>query len=199
MIRQKIYFYKYVLVPVCRFSSSKELKTNFKQTRIHCAQVQHSWGHVTLTLFKPDTSLRRTAEAGPNGVRLRESWLYWPHPPRRCCYLYWQKEVAREIPPATRAKCCLTHIPVCDLFSAVFVLGRFNGHFFWPCLNKGYVCIKKPFSISYYLTIRLRVRVSYEQIVNEAQPSWLSLVENDGEYNFTVVSLHKKEKMSSNT
>ena len=28
------------------------------------------------TLFKPDTSLRRTAEAGPDGVRLRESWLY---------------------------------------------------------------------------------------------------------------------------
>ena len=28
---------------------------------------------------------------------------------------------------------------------------------------------------------RLRARVSYEQIVNEAQPSWLSLVENEGE------------------
>ena len=28
------------------------------------------------TLYKPDTSLRRTAEAGPDGVRLRESWLY---------------------------------------------------------------------------------------------------------------------------
>ena len=27
-------------------------------------------------LYKPDTSLRRTAEAGPDGVRLRESWLY---------------------------------------------------------------------------------------------------------------------------
>ena len=33
----------------------------------------------------------------------------------------------------------------------------------------------------YYLTIRLRARVFYEQIVNEAQPSWLSLVENEGE------------------
>ena len=32
-----------------------------------------------------------------------------------------------------------------------------------------------------YLTIRLRARVFYEQIVNEAQPSWLSLVENKGE------------------
>ena len=29
--------------------------------------------------------------------------------------------------------------------------------------------------------IRLRARVFYEQIVNEAQPSWLSLVENEGE------------------
>ena len=33
----------------------------------------------------------------------------------------------------------------------------------------------------YYLTITLRARVFYEQIVNEAQPSWLSLVENEGE------------------
>ena len=32
-----------------------------------------------------------------------------------------------------------------------------------------------------YLTIRLHARVFYEQIVNEAQPSWLSLVENEGE------------------
>ena len=30
------------------------------------------------------------------------------------------------------------------------------------------------------LTIRLQARVFYEQIVNEAQPSWLSLVENKG-------------------
>ena len=33
----------------------------------------------------------------------------------------------------------------------------------------------------FYLTVRLRARVFYEQIVNEAQPSWLSLVENEGE------------------
>ena len=33
----------------------------------------------------------------------------------------------------------------------------------------------------FYLTIRLQARVFYEQIVNEAQPSWLSLVENEGE------------------
>ena len=32
-----------------------------------------------------------------------------------------------------------------------------------------------------YLTITLRARVFYEQIVNEAQPSWLSLVENESE------------------
>ena len=32
-----------------------------------------------------------------------------------------------------------------------------------------------------YLTIRRRARVFYEQIDNEAQPSWLSLVENEGE------------------
>ena len=34
----------------------------------------------------------------------------------------------------------------------------------------------------YTKTIRLRARVFYEQIVNEAQPSWLSLVENDYYY-----------------
>ena len=33
----------------------------------------------------------------------------------------------------------------------------------------------------YYLTIRLRTRVFYEGIVNEAEPSWLSLVENESE------------------
>ena len=32
-----------------------------------------------------------------------------------------------------------------------------------------------------YLTIRQRARVFYEQIVNKAQPSWLSLVESEGE------------------
>ena len=37
------------------------------------------------------------------------------------------------------------------------------------------------FHSCFYLTIRLRARVFYEQIVNEAQPSWLSLVENEGE------------------
>ena len=37
------------------------------------------------------------------------------------------------------------------------------------------------FKIGEYLTIRLLARVFYEQIVNEAQPSWLSLVENEGE------------------
>ena len=31
-----------------------------------------SWGHVTSTLYKPNTSLRRTAETGPDGVRLRK-------------------------------------------------------------------------------------------------------------------------------
>ena len=40
---------------------------------------------------------------------------------------------------------------------------------------------RKIFKIGGYLTIRLLARVFYEQIVNEAQPSWLSLVENEGE------------------
>ena len=33
----------------------------------------------------------------------------------------------------------------------------------------------------YYLTIRLWARVFYEQIVNEVQTSWLSLIQNEGE------------------
>ena len=51
-----------------------------------------------------------------------------------------------------------------------------------------------------YLTIRLRARFFYEQIVNEAEPSRLSLVENEGEWsncfsiNVLVVSLHKRKK-----
>ena len=47
---------------------------------------------------------------------------------------------------------------------------------------------EKPWSVSYgtafelgHLTIRLRARVFYELMVNEAQPTWLSLVENEGE------------------
>ena len=47
--------------------------------------------------------------------------------------------------------------------------------------------IKHSWQRSVHLTIRLRALVFYEQILNEAQPSWLSLVENEG------------EKMSSNT
>ena len=31
--------------------------------------------HITSSLYKTDTSLRRTVEAGPEGVRLREVWL----------------------------------------------------------------------------------------------------------------------------
>ena len=46
-MRQKIHFYKYVLVPVCRYLSSKELKTNsVKQMRIHYAQVQHYYRKI---------------------------------------------------------------------------------------------------------------------------------------------------------
>ena len=33
------------------------------------------WCRITSSLYKKDTSLRRTVEAGPEGVRLREVWL----------------------------------------------------------------------------------------------------------------------------
>ena len=45
--------------------------------RSHYAQVQHYYckipGFMLRGLYKLDTSLKRTAEAGPDGVRLRES------------------------------------------------------------------------------------------------------------------------------
>ena len=34
------------------------------------------WCHIFSTLHKLDTSLRRTVRASPNGVPLRENWLY---------------------------------------------------------------------------------------------------------------------------
>ena len=40
--------------------------------------------------------------------------------------------------------------------------------------------VKPPFSV-FNLTIRQRVRVVYEQIGNEAQPSLLSLMDTEGE------------------
>ena len=50
---------------------------------------------------------------------------------------------------------------------------------------KGLRLVPEIFYGSFYfvlqLTIRLRARVFYEQILNEAQPNWLSLVENEGE------------------
>jgi len=40
----------------------------------------------------------------------------------------------------------------------------------------------KPFNRDWApLTIRLQAQGFYEEIVNEAQPSWLSLIENKGE------------------
>ena len=33
--------------------------------------------HLTLTLYKLDTSLIHTVRDGPDGVHLKESWLYW--------------------------------------------------------------------------------------------------------------------------
>ena len=45
---------------------------------------------------------------------------------------------------------------------------------------KVFYCVQNVIHL-HYLTIRLRARVFYEQIVNKAQPSWLLLVENEGE------------------
>jgi len=51
-----------------------------------------------------------------------------------------------------------------------------------PIIGKQYVIFITGNELErHHLTIRLRARVFYEQIVNEAQPSWLSLVESEGE------------------
>ena len=47
-----------------------------KQMCIHRQKVQLYFLIIFLTLYKPDTSLRWTLEASPEGVHLRESWLY---------------------------------------------------------------------------------------------------------------------------
>ena len=58
------------------------------------------------------------------------------------------------------------------VFTLIFSLKVNLMKFFWRRAKAPY--------ISLFLTISLRARVFYEQIVNEAQPSWLSLVENSG-------------------
>ena len=52
---------------------------------------------------------------------------------------------------------------------------KFNWYMKW----KFEIVMTQP--LLHYLTIRLWARVFYEQIVNEAQPSWLLLIENEGE------------------
>ena len=75
----------------------------------------------------------------------------------------------------------------CELRGTDNVQGQMSEHIFTP---NGDYCLYYPsnlfrnarsFEIGEYLTIRLRAPVFYEQIVNEAQPSRLSLVENEGE------------------
>ena len=44
-----------------------------------------------------------------------------------------------------------------------------------------FVATRSVLKIGEYLTIRLLALVFYEQIVKEAQPSWLSVVEIEGE------------------
>ena len=53
--------------------------------------------------------------------------------------------------------------------------------FFSVTMASRFEILDKEYIAARYLTIRLRARVFYEQMVNEAQPSWLSLVENEGE------------------
>ena len=72
VIRQETEFYKInVFVQFVGFVQVNNFKKKFRQTRGHCEQVQHC--RITSPLCKPHTSLRWTAEAGPDGVRLRES------------------------------------------------------------------------------------------------------------------------------
>ena len=49
-------------------------RTNMQNGHLELAPAFLS--SLYLTFYKTDISLRRTASAGPKGVRLRESWLY---------------------------------------------------------------------------------------------------------------------------
>ena len=65
-------------VPVCSFNDFRKTKNS----RVYSVCVglallsQNYCFHLTSTLYKPDTSSRRTIGVGPDGVRLRQSWLY---------------------------------------------------------------------------------------------------------------------------
>ena len=66
---------------------------------------------------------------------------------------------------------------------AIFKIGEYLTIIPWERVgyNQSHIQQTRMETPPKYLTIRLQARVFYEQIVNEAQPSWLSLVENEGE------------------
>ena len=71
---------RWVITKVCgeRFWKNKKIKTNYSRLSLngHLELVPAFLYSFHLTLYKTNTSLRRTLSAGPKGVRLRESWLY---------------------------------------------------------------------------------------------------------------------------
>ena len=87
-----------------------------------------------------------------------------------------------------------THLDwfIIDILSvgSYFIFWRIDRLIYTPIRKRGdrseMIFFSSWILLNSYLTIRLRARVFYEQIVNEGQtedrrPSWLSLVENEGE------------------
>ena len=74
---QKQSIFQYYFFQLVVLSTLDRLKRDVYSLCIGSALLSQNYkSHVTSTLYKPDISLRRTVELGPDGVRLTESSLY---------------------------------------------------------------------------------------------------------------------------
>ena len=75
---QKQSIFQCYFVPFCSLNDFRQTKHRrvFIVHQLSFIISQNYRSHATSTLYKPDTSLRRTVELGPDVVRLRESSLY---------------------------------------------------------------------------------------------------------------------------
>ena len=124
------------------------------------------WCHITSSLYKTDTFLRRTVEAGPKGVRLRELYRCWS-----CENLKPKKlREVNLIPPPPPPKEKVSKVKAPSTRIRIFL----NLQLFESALKSGYFWIRKQFGTvwtgeSGYFWIRWRGKVEsslyrYKQI-----------------------------------
>ena len=71
------FFFEYYFVPVCSFNDFRQTATDVYSL---CISIQlQCISELPVSGCKPDTSLRRTVELGPDGARLRESSMYYQY------------------------------------------------------------------------------------------------------------------------